>query len=139
MAECALLDCRGRITDESDCSGHRCKESRITLDPVTAERDCAGIIRNEEGLRTAIADLSKLAEELRGISKSGGAELLESIELENMTTAGILIATAALERSESRGVHFRSDYPELNDKEWKRNIILQQSDDGIETDIMPCR
>jgi succinate dehydrogenase/fumarate reductase flavoprotein subunit len=74
--------------------------------------------------------LEKLSAELRDISAP---------ELENMTTVGMLIATAALGRRESRGVHFRRDYPERNDEEWKKNIVLKRTGSGIETAVASCR
>jgi L-aspartate oxidase len=45
-------------------------------------------------------------------------------ELQNMLTVARLIATAAHQREESRGVHFRSDFPHLDNKHWQRHIVL---------------
>ncbi len=46
-------------------------------------------------------------------------------ELQNMLTLGRLMGHAAYLRTETRGVHFREDYPERNDEEWARHIVLQ--------------
>ena len=46
-------------------------------------------------------------------------------ELQNLVTIGTLMARAASRRSESRGVHYRSDYPKLNDRAWKKHIIAK--------------
>ena len=48
-----------------------------------------------------------------------------SHELANMVTAGELMATAALIREESRGAHYRTDYPEPRD-EWARHIVFRR-------------
>jgi L-aspartate oxidase len=47
-------------------------------------------------------------------------------ELQNMLTVASLIVKSALIRKESRGVHYRVDYPERDDKNWKKHIILQK-------------
>jgi L-aspartate oxidase len=49
-------------------------------------------------------------------------------ELQNMLTVAELILRAALMREESRGVHYRQDFPETNDKKWKRTIVLNKKD-----------
>ncbi len=50
--------------------------------------------------------------------------------LENMLTTSALMATAALVREESRGTHFRTDFPERDDEEWSRYVRLQRGADG---------
>jgi L-aspartate oxidase len=47
-------------------------------------------------------------------------------ELQNMLTVSRLIIDSALKREESRGVHLRSDFPDLDDEHWKRHITLRR-------------
>jgi len=47
-------------------------------------------------------------------------------ELQNMLTLAKIIAVAAHQRQESRGVHFRSDFPETDDEQWKTHITFQR-------------
>ncbi len=54
----------------------------------------------------------------------------ESMEFRNMLTAGMLIADSALRREESRGAHYRSDFPETDDRKWKKPITVKK--DGKE-------
>ena len=72
----------------------------------------AGIARTGKGLRTALAELDRIAERL----PEGATEEANMVE-----TAG-LIAEAALMRSESRGGHFRSDFPKAKRK-WRGRHI----------------
>jgi L-aspartate oxidase len=65
-----------------------------------------GISRNEEGLQKAVSILRSVPMERRA-----EATRLD-YELRSMRRVGLLIAQAALERRESRGGHYRSDYPE---------------------------
>ena len=117
-----------KVLKAMDSNSEALASRRREIQDIMQKR--VGIIRDEEGLKTAIADLEKHSAELHDTS---------AIELENMATVGMLIATAALERRESRGVHFRRDYSERNDKKWEKNIILKRSDSGIETAVLPCR
>lgn len=73
-----------------------------------------GLLRSEESLRTALAELDELNEALgEGLS-----------EEKNIITVGRLIARSALIRRESRGVHYRTDYTE-SDPMWDKHICLE--------------
>jgi L-aspartate oxidase len=51
-------------------------------------------------------------------------------QLQNMLTLARLIAIGARERTESRGVHFRGDFPERNDNDWQLHQTIQRTTDG---------
>ncbi len=51
-------------------------------------------------------------------------------ELQNMLTVASLIVKSALIRKESRGVHYRLDYPKKNDKTWKKHIVLKKEENS---------
>jgi L-aspartate oxidase len=70
-----------------------------------------GLVRDEAGLRAAVARIAELA-----------ADFGESPELRNLLVVGRLIAEAALARRESRGSHFRSDYPQSDEAFAKRSF-----------------
>jgi L-aspartate oxidase len=60
------------------------------------------------------------------------------IEVGNMALATFLMATAALARTESRGAHFREDYPDREDPVWRRHIVLQRGlDRGLRLTYAP--
>mgnify|MGYP003323639128 CR=1 FL=1 len=56
------------------------------------------------------------------VTKITDTELLTALEIINMVEICILTVKSAILRRESRGAHFRSDFPETND-EWKKSII----------------
>jgi L-aspartate oxidase len=71
-----------------------------------------GLVRSDETLRTALVRLAALEQ----------THALPSSELRNLLTVGRLIAQAALARKESRGSHYRTDYPNVDDAFAKRSF-----------------
>jgi L-aspartate oxidase len=89
-----------------------------------------GIVRSEEGLRAAAAGLAALQSRFEDLQakalRDESAEfqtLRRAGELGNMLSVARLVTLAALRRTESRGAHFRSDYPEPQ-AEWQRRQEL---------------
>jgi fumarate reductase flavoprotein subunit len=74
-----------------------------------------GLIRTGAGLRTALAELDDIGRRAEGVAVAGGPAYnlawQDWLNLESQTTTAWLIARSALERAESRGSHFRRDYP----------------------------
>ena len=68
-------------------------------------------------------DLNKLDV---GFKEQYNTELLTALEVINMVEICILIVKSAILRRESRGAHFRSDFPESIDV-WKRSIVLNKN------------
>jgi L-aspartate oxidase len=80
-----------------------------------------GVVRDGAGLAAAVAELDRLAAAYPD-GAEGSAGPAAGGELRNLLTAGRLIAAAALARRESRGSHFRSDYPD-EDPELRRRVF----------------
>jgi succinate dehydrogenase flavoprotein subunit len=57
--------------------------------------------------------------------------LQEALELSNMIRVAEVIVYSALQRRESRGAHFRSDYPERNDEEWLKHTFVHETPTGL--------
>lgn len=83
-----------------------------------------GLSRDGAGLSDALAQLTAWQSQLE--ITSTGQTSQPTLELRNMVTLGRLMAQAALQREESRGAHFRTDFPTLR-LEWRRRIILQNA------------
>jgi len=80
-----------------------------------------GIFRKEDGLIEAIETLKELKERSENISLSNKSltmnqELIQRWELENLLAVSMICAQGALNRRESRGGHFREDFPERKDE-----------------------
>lgn len=129
--------------------------SRDGMDPAEAlgqTRKIAfvhlNMVRSEAGLREALACAGRLRREmLTGLSARGGSDkergnrLRHAIEAEGQTQLAALIATAALERKESRGGffggHYRTEYPDRDDANWLKNIVLSKGNGTINVDCEP--
>jgi L-aspartate oxidase len=83
--------------------------------------DAAGIERNAAGLRQAIAETAAWP---AAPIPAGRA----TFERRQMATVARLMLRAALTRTESRGAHFRSDFPERDDAHWRRRQVFRRDD-----------
>jgi L-aspartate oxidase len=88
----------------------------------------AGVIRDDASLRAALGTIS-------GLERSGASDP----RLGNMLTTAKLIAAAALMRKESRGAHFRSDYPEADPALAHRSLITLAEAEAIAKEAVSGR
>ncbi len=65
------------------------------------------------------------------------ADLIKLLEFNNMRLVAEMVCTAALERTESRGSHFRADYPGEDNERWLKNIVLRKGDTGMRVETVP--
>jgi succinate dehydrogenase / fumarate reductase flavoprotein subunit len=96
--------------------------------------DLVGIIRRESELQEALQRLDALEARVAKVGVSGGRAFNPgwhlAVDLRNMLLVSRAIATAALERTESRGGHTREDFPKM-DPEWRRiNLVLELDANG---------
>jgi succinate dehydrogenase/fumarate reductase flavoprotein subunit len=104
--------------------------SRSVEEVFAALQEAAGrhlmVVRNARGLETLLEQIATLREEwLPEVALEGEHDLRRAVEAENSLRTAELMARAALMRRESRGSHFREDYPETDDANWRVNIILR--------------
>jgi L-aspartate oxidase len=78
-----------------------------------------GIIRDKTGLNKAADAIAYYKEVLSDMKN----ESTEDCELQNLVMLAGIVIESALEREESRGAHYRTDFPDTDDKNWRRNII----------------
>jgi L-aspartate oxidase len=85
---------------------------------------CVGIERKEDSLKEAEDKIKFWMDYVlaREFSSPKGWEL------QNMLTVASLVVKSALIRKESRGVHYRLDYPKRNDKIWEKHVVLKKEE-----------
>ncbi|WP_405265825.1 fumarate reductase (CoM/CoB) subunit TfrA [Methanobrevibacter sp.] len=88
------------------------------------------IVREEKTLNEALGELLEMQKELVNLDvsdkKQYNTDLVTALEVINMVEICILTVKSAIIRRESRGAHFRSDFPETKD-EWKKSIIINKN------------
>ena len=88
------------------------------------------IVREEKTLNEALGQLQEMQKELADLDvsdkKQYNTDLVTALEVINMVEICILTVKSAIIRRESRGAHFRSDFPETKD-EWKKSIIINKN------------
>lgn len=82
-----------------------------------------GIVRTRESLEEALSIIGDIA------AKACGCECNtpEDFVIANESMLAVLLIKSAIQREESRGAHFRADFPETNDAEWKKHIIVNNA------------
>lgn len=90
----------------------------------------AGIVRSESKLRQALDGISTLTSRLNKISAPNSRTFnlawQQVLDLRNLLVASELMTRSALARQESRGAHFREDYPNTDNANWLKNIYLSR-------------
>jgi succinate dehydrogenase / fumarate reductase, flavoprotein subunit len=116
-------------------SGRRISEIKLELGQTMDGK--VAVFRDEAGIQEALEIVRRLKEEAKTayIDDHGSVfnqDLIAAIELGYMLENAECTCVAALERKESRGAQYRTDYPERNDEEWLKHIDLERTDDGPE-------
>jgi succinate dehydrogenase/fumarate reductase flavoprotein subunit len=99
-------------------------------------QESAAVVRARERLEKAFEEIEALKEEISETSatckqKVYNREWVNCLELENMVQVLELIVHAAHLRNESRGVHFRKDFQELDNENWLKNIVIGKEEGQI--------
>ncbi|HWF31400.1 MAG TPA: FAD-binding protein, partial [Solirubrobacteraceae bacterium] len=102
----------------------------------------AAVFRDEQGLQTARETLARLREEAgkAWIDDRGtvfNQDVLGAIELGYMIDCAETTVVGAIERKESRGAQFRTDFPERNDEQWLKHIDITLEDEQPQVSYSP--
>jgi fumarate reductase flavoprotein subunit len=131
--ERAKLDAMLKGSGKEDATELKLRMQSIMTDKV-------GIFRRGEDLKAAVEELQQLLERSRDIGvhyKATGAnpELVTAYRTQKMLKLALAVAHGAATRTESRGAHFREDYPRRNDAEWLKRTLATWKNEG---DTLPA-
>jgi succinate dehydrogenase / fumarate reductase flavoprotein subunit len=104
--------------------------------------DYCGVFRSEALMQEGLQKLQALQQQYGQIflddkGTCWNTELIEALELRNLIIVGEMILSSALHRQESRGAHFREDYPQREDAQFLRHTMATYSPAGIDIAYRP--
>ena len=107
---------------------------QVQADLQEMMQSLVGIVRRQEEMERALDGLAKLWERSQNVSVHGHREYNPgwhtALDLKHLLTVSEAITRSAIERKESRGGHFRDDFPNKNGADGKTNIVVRKDADG---------
>ncbi len=108
---------------------------QIRFDMGSAMNDHLAVYRHQDGMESALDTIRQLRERYQSVyvpdkGKTWNTNLVFTLELGFMLDCAEAITLSAIERKESRGAHTREDFPERDDENWLRHILVKQTEDG---------
>lgn len=110
--------------------GERAYPLKASLQKTMMEH--CSVFRTQKGLSQALTEIRSLEERYKEVAIQDhgshyNSDLMEAFELESLLGLGEAIVVSALARQESRGAHFREDYPERDDQNWLKHTLIQKT------------
>jgi succinate dehydrogenase / fumarate reductase flavoprotein subunit len=100
------------------------------------------VYRNEEGMKETLVDLTDLEKRFETVpvdnkGKVFNTDLVFALELGFMLNCATPIAMSALDRKDSRGAQARTDYPDRDDENWMKHLVVKKGEVGPELSYAP--
>lgn len=135
----ALRSAAARLVAIADNTGRE-NAFEVTADMQRVMTGKVGIFRNGDDLEAAVAELStiygrSLKIGLRSQARGANPELEAAYRVQMMSKLALCVATGALGRAESRGAHYREDYPQRNDRDWLSRTLAVWPDGGAAPEL----
>jgi succinate dehydrogenase / fumarate reductase flavoprotein subunit len=127
-------------------TGHRGKEKadKIRREMQSLMMDDGSVFRDEDGLKKGMTEIRSLKERYRDVDvrdrgKIFNYELMETIELGHQLDLSEVVLVSALHRRESRGAHYREDFPARDDQNYLKHTLVFQTPEGPEIKYKPVK
>ncbi|MGD2027139.1 MAG: FAD-dependent oxidoreductase [Anaerolineales bacterium] len=94
-----------------------------------------GVFRTQEGMTRALQEVRSLLKRFKNArvmdtSKRFNTDILAALETEHLLEFSEVIVAGGLARTESRGAHYRTDYPNRDDENWIKHTLAHKNEDG---------
>lgn len=128
--ETAVKDSKEKIIDEFSFQFAKHRKELIKSERIKKIKEIiqssmwryVGIVRDETGLKKMLSIIDEICTELSTVVFDKN-DIKEGVELLNMISVSYMVTEAALERKESRGAHYRTDYPDTQDDNKRHSYI----------------
>ncbi len=90
------------------------------------------VVRSDSSLRACLTEVERLRGRMAEINVGGPVQLMGLLEVQSLLIVAEIMARAALLRTESRGSHYREDYPQRDDAHWRRSIVTRRANGRME-------
>jgi len=103
-----------------------------------------GVFRTSEGLATAVKKIRELKKRFKNIyvedkSRIYNTNLMHTLETDFMLDVAEVVAICAYARKESRGAHYRLDYPKRDDSNWLKHTLAYYTPEGPRLEYIPVK
>ena len=131
--ENAVDDERARIEALMDGSGEHQSEIRQDVQDIMTEE--VNVFRAEDGLERALEVLDEAKERYQDVniedtSRTFNTDLIQALELRSIIDCAEAITVGALDRTESRGAHWRYEHQERDDENWLKHTYVYHTEEG---------
>jgi fumarate reductase (CoM/CoB) subunit A len=99
--------------------------------------DNIGIIRSRDLLENAISRIHDIESNLKHAHIGSMRNVMRFLEMENMILVSKILCESALLRTESRGSHYRSDFPEEDNQNWLKTICIRKENGDMKAELLP--
>ncbi|MBI4337463.1 MAG: FAD-binding protein [Chloroflexi bacterium] len=124
-----LAQAKERLAQMLERNSSEDSVARLRLEMGKAMDQGLGVFRDQQGMEAALSRVLEVKDRyqrvpVRDKGRMFNTALIFALELGFMLDCAETIVRSALERKESRGAHFRRDYPQRNDSEWLKHVLL---------------
>ena len=116
--------------------GEDIKQLTLSLKKTVWEK--AGIIRSRTSLEKALEVIEGIELEFPNVRISRIRDMTRYMELKNMITVSKMVCHSALLREESRGSHYRSDFPQEDNRNWLKSITIRKDNEFLKIEYTPA-